>query len=450
MNRGNGGDILATSREILNFLSGLGLTGAEVYLAEARALTVEVSEGRVETLKSSTERGVGIRLFHDHRLGFAYTTDLSREAVERTVRQAMANARSTEPDEYHRLAPPADTFPLVDIYDPGIEAAKVEEKLERALRLERAALDFSPLVKRVRKASYFDVVYGVALVNSLGWQASYRGSYCGSGILAVAEDGGESQAGGSSDINLRYADLKIEEVGREAAEKAVRMLGARPIPTRKAVLVLDPEVAAELLSVIGPALSAEAVQKGKSLFAGKLEQQVASPAVTLVDDGRLPGGVMTSPVDGEGVPTSRTVLIEKGRLRGYLHNLYTAAREGVSSTGNGRRTFRSTPQVGPSNLFIQSGHAGREELLRGVKEGFYVSEVMGVHTANPVSGDFSLGAAGLWIEGGEFTRAVRGVAVAANIIDLLGSVEEVASDLRFFGSYGSPTLRVSPLTISGT
>ncbi|HHW45006.1 MAG TPA: TldD/PmbA family protein, partial [Desulfotomaculum sp.] len=234
------------------------------------------------------------------------------------------------------------------------------------------------------------------------------------------------------------------------ARRAVRMLGARPVATRRAAVILEPYVATGFLGLLGPGLTAEAVQKNRSPFAGKVGQQVASTMVTVLDDGAMAGGIASAPFDGEGVPTGRTVLIEGGVLKGFLHNTYTAARDGVQSTGNGvRGSFKSTPEVGTTNFFIQPGTVSPEQLIRDTASGLYVTEVMGMHTANPISGDFSVGAAGILIENGQLTRPVRGVAIAGNLLELLNHVDGVAGDLTFFGGRGSPTIRVARMSISG-
>jgi PmbA protein len=228
------------------------------------------------------------------------------------------------------------------------------------------------------------------------------------------------------------------------------MLGAAPVATRKAVVLLDPYVATGFLGLIGPALTGEAVQKGRSLFAGKVGERVASDKITIIDDGLLGGGIASAPFDGEGVPTSRTILVKKGDLRGYLHNTYTAAKDGVQSTGNGvRSSFKGTPEVGMTNFYIEAGQIPVEQLIKDISSGIYVTEVMGMHTANPISGDFSVGVSGLLIENGELTRPVRGMAMGGNIIELLENIDAVGNDLHFFIGKGSPTLRVAQLTISG-
>ena len=278
---------------------------------------------------------------------------------------------------------------------------------------------------------------------------SYKGAY-GIYLALTAGEGDDSQTGFDLDFNLKYHSLKPEEVGRKAAGQAVRMLGARPVTTRKTPVVLDPYVAAGFLDLISTALTSEAVQKGRSLFAGKKDTEVASGKITVIDDGTLPGGIASAPFDGEGVATSRTVLIEDGVLKGYLYNTYTAAKDGVCSTGNGvRNSFKGTPEVGVTNIFIKPGSVPAEQLFSELEKGIYITEVMGMHTANPISGDFSVGVSGLLIEKGQLTRPVRGMALGGNIMDLLAGVNAVGNDLNFFGSRGSPTLRISEMTLSG-
>ncbi|MCX7781036.1 MAG: TldD/PmbA family protein, partial [Negativicutes bacterium] len=245
-------------------------------------------------------------------------------------------------------------------------------------------------------------------------------------------------------------DLSPAHVGREAAAQALMLLGGRSVRTMKATLVLSPYVATNFLSVLAAAFSADAVQKGKSMLQDRLGQQVASSAVTVIDDGTLLNGIATAPFDGEGVLSARKELISGGKLLGFLHNSLTAARCGTVSTGNGvRNSFKSVTEVGPTNLFICAGDTAPQDIIRAVDNGFYVTAVMGLHMANPISGDFSLGAAGVWIENGELTHAVRGVAIAGNMLDLLGKVKAVGSDLTFFGSKGAPTLRIEEIMISG-
>lgn len=428
----------------------LGAEQAEVFLSSGKELVVEIRDGQVETLKLAQERGLGLRVIIGGRVGFAYTSDLTRPVVEDLAGQAVSNAASTAPDPYNLLPAPVPGYPALDLYDQAIRRATVEEKIEMARTLERAAREYDRRVRAIETATYHDGEVEVSLVNSLGIEASYRGAYCGLYISLVAEENGEAQTGFAMDYTLKFALLDPVKVGREAAQKAVRMLGAKPITARRVPVILEPYVATGFLGLLGPGLTAEAVQKRRSLFADKVGQEVASGLVTVVDDGAMEGGLASAPFDGEGVPTGRTVLIERGILQGFLHNTYTAAKEGVSSTGNGvRGSFKTTPEVGTTNFFIQPGTSSPEELIRSTPQGLYVTEVLGMHTANPISGDFSVGATGILIENGELTRPVRGVTIAGNILELLKNTDGVGNDLKFFGGKGSPTIRVAGVSVSG-
>ncbi len=429
---------------------GLGASMAEAYASNSRELVIEVRNGEVETMKLAGDRGMGIRVFTGARAGFAYTTDLRDSAVEEAVRQALANATCAEPDPHRLLPQPAPFYPEMNLYDPRIKAATVEEKIVMAQEMENEARAYDQRVSIIESSTYQDGEVEVTLVNSHGLSVEYTGGYCGMYIALVAGKGEESQTGFALSYSLRLEDLDPIRLGRLAASRAVRMLGAKPGVTQQATVVLEPYVAAGFLGMLAHALSAEAVQKGRSLFAGKVDEKVASPQINVVDDGTLANGISSAPFDGEGVPTSRTVLIKEGILQGYLHNTYTAAKDGVQSTGNGvRGTFKATPEVGITNFFIEPGGKTPEEIIKEIDNGFYVTEVMGLHTANPISGDFSFGAAGLWIENGRLTRPVRGMAIAGNIVELLSNVDAVGSDLEFFGSKGAPTIRISRLSISG-
>jgi len=428
----------------------LGAEMAEAYISSSKELNIDIRKSCVETMKLAEDRGLGMRVIRGARIGFSFSTDLSFAGVEETVRRALANCEKTAVDPYYSLPAPGMRYPELDIYDPGIRMATVEGKIELARSMEQAALDYDPRVKVIESATYQDGEVLVTIANSNGMSLACRGSYCGVYLALVASDGSDSQNGFALDFKLKYNQLNPEEVGREAARRAVRMLGAAPAPTRKAVVVMDPYVAIGFLGLLGPALTSEAVQKGRSLFAGKIGQKVVSEKITVIDDGTLPNGIASTPFDGEGVATSRTVLIENGNLKGFLYNTYTAAKDNWQSTGNGvRKSFKGTPEVGITNLFIDAGSTPVEQLLREVKEGIYITEVMGMHTANPISGDFSVGISGLWIENGQLTKPVRGMALGGNVIDLLASVEAVGNDLQFFGGKGSPTLRIAEMTISG-
>lgn len=427
-----------------------GTGQAEAFIIRSKELSIDVRQGQVETMKLSEDRGLGIRIFKEGRIGFAFTSDIGKEAVNDTVAQALKNSDKTTSDPYNGLPEIVGSYPQLDLYDPEIHKVDVEEKINLAKKIEEIAQQYDQRITNTERSAYFDSEYEVFLANSLGVSASYKGAYCGAYVDVVAEEKGESQTGFGLQFILKYKDFDPEAVGREAAEKAVQKLGAKSISTRRGYIVLDPYVATNFLGVLAPALSAESVQKGKSLFVGKVGQKVASSKITLIDNGRMPGKIGSAPFDGEGVPTSETVLVSSGRLEGFLHNSYTSRKDKVSPTGNGTRgSFKSTPEIGTTNFYVQPGGVSKGEVIEGVNQGLYITEVMGMHTANPISGDFSVGASGIWIENGEFTYPVRGVAIAGNLLELLNNVEAVGNDLRFFGGKGSPTICIGGISISG-
>lgn len=427
-----------------------GANMAEAFIVRSKKLSIEVHDGAVETMKLAEDRGIGLRLINDGRVGFAFSTQLNPQGIEELCSQALANAENTEQDANNFLPDPSGNYPHLDLYDPDIRAVSVEEKIKMAIDMERAAKDHHPKVKIIESSTYQDGEAEIIIVNSKGISATYKGAYSGIYIALVAGGDEDSQTGFALDYSLKYKDLDPNKIGILAAERAVRMLGAKPVPSQRVAVVLDPYIATGFLGLLGPALTGEAVQKGRSLFAGKVGQAVASSHITIIDDGSMPGGIASAPFDGEGVPTSKTLLIEQGKLNGYLHNTYTAAKDGVKSTGNGvRGSFKSTPEVGTTNFYIKPGELSPEALIKDISKGLYLTEVMGMHTANPISGDFSVGASGILIENGEFTRPVRGVAIAGNITEMLKSVDAVGNDLQFFGGKGAPTVRVSQMAISG-
>ncbi len=429
-----------------------GVGAAEGFFIETCSTMINVKEGEVDTFSQAVDRGLGIRVLVRGRLGFAFTSDLSEEAIQETILEAKEGAMLREEDPYRRFPPPPVT-PASDlpVYDPTLRTLPVEAKIERALKVEQAARGFDRRISKVRTASYRDAEYQVALSNSLGLIIGYRGTHSSVSAYVVAEEEGSAETGWEFDFSHFHERLKPEEVGRKAAERAIRMLQAKPIATCTTNILLDPAVAADLVDVIASALTAEAVQKKKSLFIGKVGARIGAEGITLIDDGQDLRGIVPTPYDGEGVPIQRTCLIEAGILKGYLYDTYTAAKDGVSSTGNARRSaYSSPPSVGANTCYLVPGDRSQEELLALMGRGLYVTTALGMHTANPISGDFSVGVEGHWVEGGRLTHPVRGVTMAGNILDLLQRTVAVGSDLRFYGRTGSPSLLVRDIPIGGT
>jgi PmbA protein len=421
---------------------------AEVYQRASRLLSVEVRAGEVEAVETAASHGYGLRVVKDGRLGFSYSN--SPEDMERVAQTAMETADFTERDEF--LVLPGPSRPQTPpVRDPAVEGMGEEEAVKKAKLIEEAARGEDQRIRKVRKASASFSSSDTLVVNSRGVDYGYSSTSLSAQITAVAEDGGDSQMGWDYQGGRFLQDVDFEGVGREAARRALSMLGARRITARKAPVVLDRLVATELLSVLASMLSSETVQKGKSLLKGRMGQPVVSPLIDIIDDGLLPHGPGTRHIDDEGVPTREHVLIEGGVLRGYMYNTRTAKKDGVASTGNAVRAgYSSVPSVGPMNLYIssRSKRLSQKEMLGSAEAALYVLEAMGVHTANPISGEFSIGVSGLWVEGGRAVYPVKEALVSGNMLDFFGAVQGVGDDLRFLGSMGSPSLLVGPTDIS--
>jgi PmbA protein len=423
----------------------------EAYAEASKHTEVEARRGEVEGLTFSEARGVGVRIIAEGRLGFAYAADPSADEVRQAVAAARENAALAEPDDANALPDDAPAEPIDGLYFDEQAAMETAEKVRLALDLERVAISTDPRVTKVERCSFGDAVTTAAIASTTGIERSFRRTGCWAVVGTLAEADGETQTGFSFQVGHRVAQLEPDAVGREAVERATRMLGAAKPATQRVPVVLDPFAASSFLGVLAGALSAEAVLKGRSLFAELVGERVGSSAVTLVDDGRRLDGPAASPFDDEGVPTGRTELISDGMLRGFLHDTYTARRSGVSSTGNANRAgYRSTPGVGISNFWIEPGDRSFERLLDDAEGGVLIQEVSGVHSgANPISGHFSVGATGLRISGGALTEPVREMTIASTIPEMLGGIVAVGADLRFFTSVGTPSILVGEMTVAG-
>jgi PmbA protein len=439
------------AEKILLYATALKADAADVFLRSFNATSVEVKDQKIDAFDRAQDIGAGLRVLVNGRLGFAFTTDLSEGVLKALAQAAVTNAQNTEPDPYQSIPAKYQTpYRSVAIHDPEIVRLTEKEKIERVMAMEREAFSVDPRIKRIRKAQASFSESETVILNTNGSEVSFRGTACSSSIEVVAEEKGELQAGSEFDVNRFYRKLLIEEVGQRAAQRALDLLGARHIDSIKAPVVLEATVVQEFLSMLASGFSAESVQKKRSLFIGKLGKDIASPSITVLDDGLLEGGLGTAPCDDETVPMKKKTIIEKGKLAMFLYNTYTANKDKTASTGNGMRGgFKGLPGVGMTNLYIEPGKSTLQELLAAAGRGLYITEVMGMHTANPISGDFSVGATGFRIEKGEKAYPVREITIAGNILDLMKNVAVVGSDIRFSGRIGSPSLLISELSIGG-
>ncbi|ADL11889.1 TldD/PmbA family protein [Acetohalobium arabaticum] len=434
----------------------LGVDDIELFYEESSENNIKIYEGEVESLKSANAKGLGIRVFIDDKMGFAYTSNFSAEEIEKTLQEAIANAEVASTDEYRTLPETVEKVEKLDLYSDDLAAAELEEKIQLALDLEAAALEYDERVDSVDTVGYGDNEVEIRIVNSKGFNESYRQNQCYAYSYVIAREGEDAETGMAITYGDSVAELTPQKTGKEAAENAVALLGGQPVESQKAPVVFPPEVGSMFMYVLSQALTAEAVQKGKSVFAQKVGEEVAAKEVNIIDNGLLEEGLATAPFDGEGVPSAKTEIIKDGKLKTFLYDTYTANKGNGESTGNASRgSYRGIPGVSPSNFYLANGDSSAEGVLSSVDNGFYVMKVSGLVTggANPISGDFSVGATGRWIEDGELTKPVREITIAGNLIDFLQDIDMIGDNLKFnplIGSYATPTFRVKNLAISGS
>ncbi len=431
--------------------SALPGEAVEAYAERSAKTEVDAHKGEVEGLTFAESSGVGVRLIRDGRLGYAWAADPSLEEVRAAVAQARENSTFATPDEHHVLPVAQPAEPIDALFDAEQAAMLTDRKVALALDLERRATSLDPRVTKVENVQYGDVVSSVAIASTTGVSAAYERTDVWCFVVALAEAGDETQTGFSFRVARALEELDWEDVADEAVERGTRMLGAVKPATMKVPVLLDPFAGSSFLGVLAGALSAEAVQKQRSLFAELVGERVGAETFTLVDDGRLLAGPAASPFDDEGVPTGRTELFTRGTLNGFLHDTYTAHRGGTVSTGNARRGgYRSAPSVGISNFYVEPGDADLAGLLERAEGGVLIQEVSGVHSgANPISGEFSVGATGLRISGGAVGEPLREMTIASTIPDMLRAIAAVGSDLRFFTAVGVPSILIGEMTVAG-
>jgi len=445
--------LLSHAAHALERARAAGAQVADACLESSRAFTVSVLGGRVETLQQSGALGLGLRVVVGDAVGFCSGTDLSPAGIEELARRAVALARYATPDPANGAptreeAGPESTAEL-ELVDQAARELSVERKIELALALEAAALGTDPRIRRTDGASVSSSAGAFAIANSHGVARAWAGTSVSAWVNALAEDGARQQSGVYGMSKRHLADVAdMESIGREAARRALSRLGARSVPAARVPVVMSPEIAASWIGEMYDAFRGEAVLKHASWLSEKLGQTIASPLVTLVDDGALVRGLGSSPYDAEGLATRRNVLIDAGRCAMFEYDHYHARRAGVPATANGVRGFASTPGTGCHNLFLAPGTWSPESIVAGIERGFYFDD-QGSYGFNPVSGDYSYQAQGFWIERGEKVHAVEGVTVAGRSLEMLAAVAAVGNDLEWRTSVAAPTVLIAEMTVSG-
>src|SRR5437763_11338495 len=439
-------DLRDLAQDIVRRAMNGGATAAECVIREGDEFSTLVRLGQVETLKESGSKAIGVRVFNGKRAASTYSSDFSHNGLDRMLKSALELSRITSEDPYAGIPDPDQLGSLggnLDLYSADVYSLPGHERISYARRAEKAALDYDARIKNSDGGSFDATTGRKILANSHGFVGEYQRSYCSVAAVPIAQDeNGAMQRDYWYSVARSLDRLESpEHIGKVAAQRALRRLGARKVKTQHVPGILDPLVANSILQHIFEGVNGDSVYRGASFLAGKLGQKIASPNVTVVDDGTMVGGFGSSPFDSEGIPTRRTVVIEGGVLASYLLNTYTAKKLGLQTTANASRGLAGTPGIGPGNYFLQPGPKTPQQLIADVQQGLYVTEFLGMGV-NLVTGDYSRGASGLWISGGELTYPVEEITVAGNLKDMFLNISEIANDLEFRGAVASPTIRI--------
>ena len=439
-------------RSLLDYAKRQGARDAELYLEETSNWNCRVYEGRVDDVQASSGNGLGVRVTVGDSLGTAFTSDLRDQGCREAVDRAIANAGIAEPDPLREFYSPAqsDVYPTLRIYDEALDRVTPEEKIALALRMESMASGRHPLIRKVLSSGIHTRSQRVTVINTRGVDAFYRSNALSAFVSVLASNGGAMQGGHGSAFARKWEEIDAEKVVDEAVNHAVSLLGGQPVESQDAAVIFDRGIAAQIWGMLGRTLAGEEARKGRSIFAGRLGQKVASPLVTLIDDSLRPDSPGACPFDVEGVPKRTFPLIEEGVLKGFVYDVYTAKKAGTVSTGHARRSFRSSVSAAPENLYMKPGQMSVDDLIASTENGFLVMEVkgLGVGGFNVVTGDMSVGASGLWIKAGKVVGPVREVTVAGNWKEMLMEVDAVANDFKWSG-VGAPSFRVRKMAVSG-
>jgi PmbA protein len=438
--------------DVLEQAKRRGATAADAFVVEDQAFSAQVRLGQVDTVKHAREQHVALRVFVGHSVASASTSDLSRESLDRLVNEAVSLARITAPDDLAGLPEASEwarVVPDLGLSDPEGHELAPEEKIELARRGEAAALACDPRITNSEGGDFSDRHAQYTYANSGGFAGSYETSSFSLAVSPIASQNGDMQRDSWYHVTRKRERLDSpEEIGRIAAQRAVRRLGARRVSTVEAPVIFDPDMAASLVRHIAGAASGPALYRGASFLVGKLGVKIAAPGITIIDDGTRPGALGSRPFDGEGLPVRRTVIVDKGVLSSYVLDTYSGRKLGLRSTHHAARDG-SGVSVSTTNLYLAAGETKPADMIKSVKNGLYVTELIGFGV-NGVTGDYSRGAVGIWIENGELAYPVEELTVAGNLLEMFHAVEAIGNDLTFRDRTSAPTLLIGRMVIAGS
>lgn len=442
-------DYEALVEDILNKFKRAGAL-AEVFLQRSDDLEIDVRNGKLENLKQSSPKGMGIRVFYKKRMSFVDSTDFSKGAIDSLVDKGLSLARMANEDEYNVLPRPLKVIHEPDVYDPEIKKIPMEKKIELAKEIEMKALSYHPLITKPEGCSYSNHEAGVIIGNTLGVFKTGSATYFRIRVGVVAEKGASQQPGEYETGNRYFSDLMgLDDIAENAGRRAVAMVGGEPVKSQKAAVVFDRLTGERLLDGIIGGLNGEQVELERSFLRGKVGQKIGSDLITIVDDGIMDRGASSRAVDSEGVPTQRRTIIENGVLKGYFYNTRAAARVDGKSTGNAQRFwYGASPGIGANNFYMRPGNASSDEIIKSTKKGLHVLQTIGFGVDSD-SGGFSVGAAGVWIKDGKVVGPIQKVTIASHMLDMLRGIDAVAGDLIMDRGHTCPTFRVKEMTIGG-
>jgi PmbA protein len=440
------------SEWLLERLSDAGAQEAEVFTVEGTTLELQVREGKLERISQAQTGGMGIRTIVGRKLSFVYTSDFSRGSLDGVVEKAVALARQATPDEFNQLPGDKPKRVVMDIFDPELRSMPTKRKTEFLKEMEAAALAYDKAVKRVDGASYFEYWGRVEVANTHGVSYAYDASTCGVNVEAVAEKDGGMETGYAGWNTRHFHKIPAPAVlGREAAGKAVALLGAGPVASQRVPVVFSRDAGFALLASLTQALQGDNVNKKVSYLGERLGEKIGSDLVTIHSNGRLPEGPGSIPVDAEGVATTDLVLFDKGVLKNFAYDYSSALKAGKKSTGSAvRGDYRNVPAIGMSNYYLERGTRSPTDIIKSTQNGLYVMKLSGWWMGiSPASSEFSSAASGRWIRNGELAEPVSRVTIASTLPDMLAGMDAVADDLEFRNPTGVPTFRVREMALSG-
>jgi len=423
-------------------------TDIEIFGSSTNETSVAWSEGKLEDFVTSDSKGIGLKVIKNGKIGFSYTNNFDKSSIEDLTFSALKNAEFLKQDKYLILALPSKTQPELDVADNSYGLEPIEKRISMLKEMEIFALS-NKKIKSVLRAGYSESLGETIIINSKGLERFAVGTVFSYGLSCVASDNNEIQVGGEGTVKRISAEVDFKETTNIAIENAVKLLGAKRVKTGNYPIILNQAVSCDFLNLFESSFSAFSVQKNVSLLKGKLNQKICSETLNIIDDGTLPSGVATSSFDDDGTPTQKTIIFENGILKNYLYDLYTANKDNTKSTGNASRSYSGLSVPAPTNIYIQRGTMTFDQLVRNMNNGLYITEIMGMHNADSISGEFSVGVNGFLVENCEIKYPVHGITIAGNILKLFNDIINIGNDLKFYGSVGSPSIFVSSLSVAG-